>query len=88
MRSLKLKSAIAVVLTVAAFGANAEGIADRHSERDFTSSAVANPYSGTQTVFRGEIIDRQNDKVEVAANPYSGTHDVLRGQIVNGNQGA
>ncbi|OZG70177.1 hypothetical protein BTA51_27265 [Hahella sp. CCB-MM4] len=67
MKALKLKSLIAVALAVATLGANAESIADRRAEKDFTADAVPAPYSGTHTVLRGEIIKRDNSNVEVAA---------------------
>ena len=85
MRNYKLLSA--ALLTFVAFGANAEGVADRHSEADFTANAVASHYSGTQTVFRGQVINHQNARQEIAANPFSGEQVVLRGLIISEDQG-
>ncbi len=76
MKALKLKSIIAIALAVATLGANAESIADRRAEQDFTANAVPNPYSGTQTVLRGEIIKRSNSNVEVAAQGASSEQNI------------
>ncbi len=86
MRNLKVLSAL--VLSIAALGANAEGVADQHSEADFTAKAVANYYSGNQTVLRGQVVNRDEANQEVVASPYSGNQVVLRGQVVTEDQGA
>ena len=84
MRNYKLLSA--ALLTFVAFGANAEGIADRHSEAAFADQAVANPYSGTHTVLRGQAVNKTNIQEELVANPYSGEQVVLRGQVIANDQ--